>query len=103
MRLPRRVMSLLDVQSLPDQRGIRLDVVGVEGLRYPMLVRDGDGGKRDTVATMAMSVDVAREVKGAHMSRFVEVLHAWRDQLDGNSVALMASDLRTRMDSNRAT
>ncbi|GAA0425996.1 GTP cyclohydrolase FolE2 [Acrocarpospora corrugata] len=96
-------MSLIDVQALPDQRGIALGTVGVEGLRYPVLVCDGQGGKRDTVATMTMTVDVAAEVKGAHLSRFVEVLHTWRDQLDTASMLLMADDLRQRMGSRHAT
>ncbi|GAA4472916.1 GTP cyclohydrolase FolE2 [Phytohabitans houttuyneae] len=96
-------MTLIDVQALADTRGVTLDEVGVEGLRYPVLVCDGQGNKRDTVATLAMSVDVASDVKGAHLSRFVEVLHAWRDQLSAASLVLMADDLRHRMGSNRAT
>jgi GTP cyclohydrolase FolE2 len=96
-------MTLLDVQALPDQRGIALDTVGVEGLRYPVLVCDGQGGKRDTVATMTMTVDVAADVKGAHLSRFVEVLHAWRDQLDAASMLLMVDDLRARLGSSTAS
>jgi GTP cyclohydrolase IB len=96
-------VTLIDVQALPDARGVSLDEVGVEGLRYPVLVCDGQGNKRDTVATMTMSVDVASEVKGAHLSRFVEVLHAWRDQLSAPSLVLMTDDLRRRMGSGRAT
>jgi GTP cyclohydrolase I len=96
-------VSLTDVQALPDTRGVSLDAVGVEGLRYPVLVCDGQGNKRDSVATMTMSVDVASEVKGAHLSRFVEVLHAWRDQLSAASLVLMADDLRCRMGSGQAT
>jgi GTP cyclohydrolase FolE2 len=96
-------MSLADVQAFPDTRGVDLEEVGVGGLRYPVLVGDGQGNKRDTVATFTMSVDVARDVKGAHLSRFVEVLHAWRDQLGAASLLQMADDLRTRMGSGRAS
>ncbi|WP_329106884.1 GTP cyclohydrolase FolE2 [Micromonospora sp. NBC_01699] len=96
-------MTLIDVQALPDERGVPLETVGVDGLRYPVLVRDGQGNKRDTVATMTMTIDVEAEVKGAHLSRFVEVLHAWRDQLDAATMLLMADDLRQRMGSLTAT
>jgi GTP cyclohydrolase IB len=96
-------MTLPDVQGRPDERGVHLDSVGIEGLRYPVLISDGQGGKRDTVATITMTVDVAADVKGAHLSRFVEVLHAWRDQLAPDTMRMMASDLRERMGSNRAT
>jgi MptA/FolE2 family GTP cyclohydrolase len=95
-------MTLPDVQALPDSRGVPLDSVGVEGLKYPVLVADGQGGKRDTVASMTMWVDVAAEVKGAHLSRFVEVLHQWRDQLSAAGTLQMAEDLRGRMGSGRA-
>lgn len=96
-------MSLIDVQALPDTRDVHLDEVGIAGLRYPVLVCDGQGNKRDAVATMTMAVDVASEVKGAHLSRFVEVLHAYRDQLSSASLVLMTDDLRRRMGSGRAT
>jgi GTP cyclohydrolase FolE2 len=95
-------MTLVDVQALPDSRGVALDSVGVEGLRYPVLVCDGQGAKRETVAVMRMAVDVARDVKGAHLSRFVEVLHDWREQLSAAGVAGVADDLRRRMGSDRA-
>ncbi|MFI5898488.1 GTP cyclohydrolase FolE2 [Actinoplanes sp. NPDC051513] len=94
--------SLQDVQALPDTRGIALDEVGVEGLRYPLLISDADGKKRETVATVTMSVSLADDVKGAHLSRFVDVLHAWRDELGSQAVALMADDLRQRMGSATA-
>jgi GTP cyclohydrolase IB len=93
---------LEDVQARPDSRGIGLDEVGVADLRYPVLVSDGQGNKRETVATVSMSVSLGHHVKGAHLSRFVETLHAWRDQLSIGSVMLMADDLRQRMESDQA-
>jgi len=93
---------LEDVQARPDGRGIALDEVGVADLRYPVLVCDGQGNKRETVATVSMSVSLDHHVKGAHLSRFVETLHAWRDQLSVGSVMLMADDLRQRMGSEQA-
>ncbi|WP_345120011.1 GTP cyclohydrolase FolE2 [Dactylosporangium darangshiense] len=93
---------LADVQGLPDGRGIALDEVGIDGLRYPLLVADGQGTKRETVATVGMSVSLDADVKGAHLSRFVEVLHAWRDQLGPDTVRSLAEDLRVRMGSTSA-
>ncbi|MEV8504479.1 GTP cyclohydrolase FolE2 [Actinoplanes sp. NPDC051475] len=94
--------TLQDVQGLPDTRGIALDEVGVEGVRYPLLISDALGNKRETVATVTMSVSLADHVKGAHLSRFIDVLHAWRDQLGSQAVTLMADDLRQRMGSATA-
>lgn len=94
--------ALQDVQGLPDTRGIALDEVGVEGLRYPLIIADGLGNKRETVATVTMSVSVAHHVKGAHLSRFVDVLHAWRERLGSEAATVMAADLRQRMGSTTA-
>lgn len=93
---------LPDVQALPDHRGVALDEVGIEGLRYPLLVADSQGAKRETVASVDMSVSLDADVKGAHLSRFVEVLHVWRDQLTPDSALRLVEDLRTRMGSSSA-
>ncbi|MFD1547352.1 GTP cyclohydrolase FolE2 [Nonomuraea guangzhouensis] len=93
---------LEDVQGTPDSRGIGLDEVGIEGLRYPILVADGQGAKRETVATAAMSVTLGPEVKGAHLSRFIEALHGARDQLTLATATGLAEDLRQHMGSSSA-
>jgi GTP cyclohydrolase I len=91
-----------DVQAQPDKRGIPLDEVGIEGLKYPLLVPDGQGGKREVVASVAMSVSLDARAKGAHLSRFVDVLHNWRDQLGSDTAISMVDDLRERMGSATA-
>ncbi|MEV4288481.1 GTP cyclohydrolase FolE2 [Nonomuraea bangladeshensis] len=93
---------LADVQGAPDARGIALDEVGIEGLRYPVLVADGQGAKRETVATAAMSVALGPEVKGAHLSRFIEVLHGSREQLTHTVASSLAAELREHMGSSSA-
>ena len=65
-----------DKQSEPDHRELRIDKVGVRGLRYPIQVRDKARAVQNTVATIGMFVDLPKEFKGTHMSRFIEVLNA---------------------------
>ena len=65
-------MSLIDVQALTDTRGVSIDTVGVEGLRYPVLVCDGQGNKRDTEGNHAHEACAARS---AQWSRFSSPLH----------------------------
>ncbi|MFI7635166.1 GTP cyclohydrolase FolE2 [Nonomuraea sp. NPDC049400] len=93
---------LTDVQAAHDSRGVPLDEVGIEGLRYPVLVADGQGAKRETVATATMAVDLGPEAKGAHLSRFIEVLHGSREQLTPATAAGLADELRLHMGSDRA-
>ena len=68
--------KLHDKQSEPDYRDLRIDKVGVRGLRFPIQVRDKARAVQDTVATIGMFVDLPKEFKGTHMSRFLEVLNA---------------------------
>jgi GTP cyclohydrolase I len=68
--------KLHDKQSEPDYRELRIDKVGVRGLRFPITVRDKQRTVQNTVATIGMFVDLPKEFKGTHMSRFIEVLNA---------------------------
>lgn len=65
---------LPDTQNQSDKRNIPIDKVGIKNLKYPITVKDPDSGIQHTVATVSMTVDLPKEFKGTHMSRFVEVL-----------------------------
>ena len=69
-------VKLHDKQSEADHRDLRIDKVGVRGLRFPIQVRDKAFAEQNTVATIGMFVDLPKEFKGTHMSRFLEVLNA---------------------------
>src|SRR5207237_234822 len=73
---PRWKTQLHDQQSEPDHRQLRIDKVGVRGLRFPIQVLDKHRKVQDTIATIGMCVDLPKEFKGTHMSRFIEVLNA---------------------------
>ena len=65
-----------DKQSERDYRELRIDKVGVRGLRFPIQIRDKAHALQNTVATIGLFVDLPKEFKGTHMSRFIEVLNA---------------------------
>jgi GTP cyclohydrolase IB len=68
--------ALHDKQSERDYRRLRIDTVGVRGLRFPIQIRDKERTLQNTVATIGMYVDLPQEFKGTHMSRFIEVLNS---------------------------
>src|SRR3954453_20246480 len=68
--------KLQDKQSERNHRQLRIDTVGVRGLKFPIQVRDTERALQNTVATIGMFVDLPKEFKGTHMSRFIEVLNA---------------------------
>jgi len=71
-----REEPLHDMQSKRDYRELPIDKVGVRELRFPIQVRDKAHTVQNTVATIGMFVDLPKEFKGTHMSRFIEVLNA---------------------------
>jgi GTP cyclohydrolase IB len=75
-RKRRAAAGLHDKQSERDYRELRIDKVGVRGMRFPITVRDKQRSVQNTVATIGMFVDLPKEFKGTHMSRFIEVLNA---------------------------
>jgi GTP cyclohydrolase I len=69
-------LTLADKQNERDHRELRIDKVGVRNLRFPIQIRDKAHEVQNTVATIGMYVDLPKEFKGTHMSRFIEVLNA---------------------------
>jgi len=68
--------QLHDKQNERDHRELRIDKVGVRDLRFPIQIRDKARTLQNTVATVSLCVDLPKEFKGTHMSRFLEVLNA---------------------------
>jgi GTP cyclohydrolase I len=94
--------NLTDIQSQPDSRNLAIDRVGVKNLRYPLRIRDKANSEQGTVATISMAVDLPKEYKGTHMSRFVEVLNSHGPVLDVHSISGIPAELLKRLNAHRA-
>ncbi len=92
---------LHDKQSERDTRELRIDKVGVRGLRFPIRVRDRARAFQNTVATIGMFVDLPKEFKGTHMSRFVEVLNAHGNIIHVENISDILRELQIKL--NAAT
>ncbi|MGB9668687.1 MAG: GTP cyclohydrolase, FolE2/MptA family, partial [Thermosulfidibacteraceae bacterium] len=64
-----------DVQNERDERNVTLDRVGIKGLKYPITVLDRNFKEQPTVATINMMVELPKEYRGTHMSRFIEIIN----------------------------
>ena len=76
-----KVCAIPDVQNMPDERNIPIDKVGVRGLRYPISVKDRKKCLQHTVGLFDLFVNLPKEFKGTHMSRFIEVLNEYRGEI----------------------
>ena len=85
---------MIDIQKQRDHRNIRIDKVGVKNLRYPITVLDRANGFQSTVATISMFVDLPKEDKGTHMSRFVELLHLFRPEFSLKTLTIILAQMK---------
>ena len=74
----------------------------MKGLRYPICVRDRERGQQHTVAEIDMSVSVPHKRRGAHMSRFVELLNRHRREIDIRKFRSLCAELRKDHDAEAA-
>ena len=94
--------GLPDTQNESDHREIIIDRVGVRELRYPIRYRDSKGIEQPTVAKFEITVELPAHLKGTHMSRFVEVLHAFDQPLDSHSIRDLTETVAARLQSDYA-
>lgn len=96
------VAALPDVQEQPDQRGIALQEVGVEGLSFPITLAVPGGPTHQVSAEVDFVASLASDQRGTHMSRFVEVLAEHADGLGPTSLPAAVEELRQRLEAARA-
>jgi GTP cyclohydrolase I len=94
--------SLQDLQSEPDHRAISINKVGIRNLEMPITVHDRGKETLNTVGIFDVYVDLAADVKGTHMSRFVEILHAWSKPYSVESIESILGPIQDRLGSAAA-
>ena len=93
---------MLDVQNQPDHRNLDIDKVGVKNIRYPITVKDKAKGSQRTVANINMYVDLPKDYKGTHMSRFIEILSEYRHQISIDSIPRILEEMKKRLNAHSA-
>jgi len=93
---------MIDVQNQIDHRNINVDKVGVKDIRYPITVMDKTNGNQHTVASINMYVNLPREFKGTHMSRFIEILNEFHGNLDIREFSVILEAMQERLQAESA-
>ena len=91
-----------DIQNLHDDRRINIRKVGVKTISYPVTVLDKERRVQKTVATVNMYVNLPHKFKGAHMSRFVEILNRFHGEINLTSFHRMLKEMKERLDAEAA-
>ncbi len=90
-------MELPDVQSEKDARNIYIDKVGVSDIIYPIVVLDKTNSYQNTVGKINMYVDLPKDFRGTHMSRFVEVLNAHMGKMTIQNMEIILDDMKSKL------
>jgi len=91
-----------DVQNQKDHRNIGIDKVGVKDIRYPITVLDQAKGKQRTVANVNMYVNLPHQYKGTHMSRFIEILSDYRQEISPENLPKILEEMKRRLNAESA-
>ncbi|MBQ4132930.1 MAG: GTP cyclohydrolase I FolE2 [Desulfovibrionaceae bacterium] len=91
-----------DIQNSPALVPMPIDRVGVKGLTLPIVVSDKENGSQHSVAEVDLTVDLPAHWRGSHMSRFVEALENWQEELSYQSMKKLLKDVKTRLDAKVA-
>lgn len=88
--------KLKDVQNEKDYRGIYLRKVGIKNIYWPIKIITKNRDYQSTVANIDISVDLREDLRGTHMSRFVEVLNSI-DSLNPENLERILQEVREKL------
>ncbi len=94
---------MIDVQSLPDERGIGIQRVGLKDVHLPFQIRMKDGGFQHVQGNVTLSVNLPHHFKGTHLSRFMELLTEWSAKpISGKEIRQLLAELCANLDAAEA-
>jgi GTP cyclohydrolase I len=98
MNAPEKLF-LPDVQSHADRRNLAIQRVGVKDVTHPLIVSTARG-PQPTVAVVDMYVALPPDVKGTHMSRFLEVLQAAHEPVSPAMLQRLMTTMLARLEAD---
>jgi GTP cyclohydrolase I len=94
--------DLPDTQNKLDTRQIIIDKVGIKDISHPIIYIDKHGNKSPTVGNFTMTVALPKNVKGTHMSRFIQILNEESCEFNSNNFGKIIEKVRNRLESETA-
>lgn len=91
-----------DIQSAHDNRDLAIQRVGVKGVRHPIEVADLRFPAQVVTGELSLYVGLASDRKGAHMSRFFELLGTTPLRVGPGQMHPILDEMMTRLESTSA-
>jgi GTP cyclohydrolase I len=98
--------AMPDVQGSVDARNLPIDRVGVRGLRYPVVFGLEGDARLPSIAEFSLSVGLAADRKGTHMSRFVALLETMNKegrQITPASMATLVQEMVSLLEASEGS
>jgi len=91
-----------DIQLERPEHEIPINQVGVRNLSYPIRVLDKTNEFQNTIADVTMLVDLPKQYRGTHMSRFIEILNKYKGEFAYKEVRPLLEELKVIFDAQCA-
>jgi GTP cyclohydrolase I len=91
-------INLPDTQNKVDTRDIIIDKVGIKDISHPITYLDKFGNKVHTVGSFTMTVELPADVKGTHMSRFIEILNEGPCEFNSTNFHRITDKVKNKLD-----
>ena len=92
-----------DIASEGDERGIRIERVGIRELHLPIMVREKGGRLAHLLGGFDAGVSLPHSERGTHMSRFVQILSQWsKKAVSGVEMEQMVREIVRAFDAEAA-
>ena len=76
--------------------------MGVKDISYPIVVMDKNRSVQHTVARVNMYVDLPHQFKGTHMSRFIEILNSYREEIALDKMEVILQKMKEKLGASSA-
>ena len=93
---------LPDTQNTKDLRNIVINQVGIKDILHPINFVNRDNESHPSVANFTMTVRLPENVKGTHMSRFIEILNDNECSFGIDTFMGLVQTVADKLDSNDA-
>ena len=93
--------ELNDTQSEIDDRGIEINWVGVSSFKFPVSVQDKES-IQPTISEFSLAVDLSKDQRGTHMSRFIEVLNEHGNCISVKNISILNRHLLEKLEARKS-
>ena len=94
--------NLPDTQNIADIRNIVINEVGIKDISHPITFINREGEPCPSVGNFTMTVSLPANVKGTHMSRFIEILNEQECSFTAQSFVELVNRVADRLNSDSA-